>query len=630
MSDDVVREKLQLYADDVAPVHLPSFGGVTARRRRRRAQHLLGATSALVVVALVVVLAVVLGGSSKAAPASGLRSDLIGGKWSLSSITTSGAVWKAPAGNGFSLTFTSSGYTGNDSCNGTSGTVSYGTGTVRLSSGAMTELGCLSSDQARMQAAFPLLIGKDLPAAVSGGTLTITAGQRLFALGRQQPVAPVDPSTVLPGTTWDLVSIGSTGGVVSSSTVVPASIHADIAFRTKDLSYWDGCNSHDGQVSYAAGSLAFNDVATAAVLCATYSKEVEQAYTSMFTGSVTPTIVGDSLTLTNATGSLTFTRETPDGLASRFATALTSHEWRLIVVTHGTSTESVPATQKAGLTFLPDRYSAVDGCNTHMGLASYAVSTVTLTAQQVTKSNEAYCPYLTVKGVPAAFDDALAGVLTPELSGNQLVLSAHGYRLTFVAGPDPRPAPTTSAPTTAAPPLSGAAAALEAELVNHTWTLTSLTAGAISWHPIATSDASLTLTAMTFDASDGCNSHGSAVTYDASGASLTFGGDTVREGECVYAAPGPAAASLPPAAFFAFFQGQVHVTLSGTTLTLARPGEVLAFSEHALVTQPPYPAVTSDPAGKALQKALTASTWRLESFSTVPAGTPGLGKATVR
>ena len=457
MSDEAVRERLRLYAEDVAPVHLPPFGGVSARRRRRRTQRLLSATSAMVVVALVVVLAAVLGGGSSRRPtATGLSSELIGGRWSLSSITTGGTVWKAPPDNGFSLTFTASGYTGNDSCNATSGTVSYGKDTVHLGSGPMTDMGCVDGDQGRMQEAFRLLLDKDLPAVMSAGTLTITAGQTIFALTRVESAAPVDLSKVLPDTTWSLVSTGTIGKDVASSSSVPATVHANISFGTNDYVASDGCNSHSGQVSYASTTVTFGQAVVTDKLCTGPAGQYGKAFADVLRGSVKPTLVGNTLTLGSATQSLVFAR---------------------------------------------DPSVAVD--------APSAVPTGTVVA-----------PILDLKA-------------------------------TLTASP---------------------------------WKLLSVKAPAASWHAVAGSTASLTFTATTFQAFDGCGSLEAAVTYDAAAGAVNFpaGGD-VRAGACSFASPGPPADSLVPPAFLAAFSGEpMHVSLDADDgLTLSKSGVVLTFTGKA-------------------------------------------------
>src|SRR4051794_17304066 len=142
-------------------------------RPHRRGRQLISALATLVVVVLVVVLASVLRPGTTSKPTSGLGAQVMGGRWSLDSITTEGATWKAPAGNGFWLSFTAEAYTGNDGCNGTGGGASYGAATVHLAAGPMTAMGCVGGDQSRMQDAFQLFLGKDLPASVSDGVLTI-------------------------------------------------------------------------------------------------------------------------------------------------------------------------------------------------------------------------------------------------------------------------------------------------------------------------------------------------------------------------------------------------------------------------------------------------------------------------
>jgi heat shock protein HslJ len=590
MSDELVREKLRLYADDVAPVQLPAFGGVTARRRRRRTQRLLSATSALVVVGLVVVLASVLGGGSSSPAAAGLGSELIGGKWSLSSITTAGSEWKAPAGNGFSLSFTASGYTGNDSCNSTSGTVSYGTATVHLRGGAMTDIGCLEGDQARMQDAFRLLLDKDLPASVSGGTLTITAGQTVFALTRLQPAAPVDLSKALPGTTWALISIEATDKDTASSTPIPANVYAEIAFRAKDYLASDGCNSHYGTASYASTTLSLGAGPQTAALCPEPTGVIGKAYDKILTRTLTPTLAGDSLTFSGPTGSLTFTRETPAWLEQR----LTAFTLAL------QSVDGAAAPKGWTLKLTATSYRAASKCLAYNGSVSYANS-----VSLFSSTTEGTCaPTAADTQVGKVFARLGGGPVAVSFIGGQMTLTDHGTTLAFAPGEATSTAVPAS-PVASAPPTG--IFGMKAALIASPWKLETLKTPTDSWHAIATSTAGLTFTDEGYQASDGCDSEGTAVVYDESAATVDFtrGGET-SAGVCDFAAPGPPKGSLPPRAYFDALLGPVHVALSGDSLTLTRTGVVLTFSKQVAATAS-APPVTS------VKTLLAGSPWRLVS-----------------
>ena len=596
MSDDLVREKLRLYADDVAPPQLPPFAGVTARRRRRRTQRLLSGTSALLVVALVVVLAAVLGGGSSNAPASGLSSELIGGKWSLSSITTGGAVWKAPADNGFSLAFTASSYTGNDSCNGTSGSVSYGRDTVHLGSGAMTAIGCVGDDRARMQEAFQLLIDKDLPVMVAGGTLTITAGQTVLALNRLQPAAPVDFRKVLPGTTWTLVSIGTTGKDVSSSIVGGNTVNtADIVFKDGEYAASDGCNTSNGPVAYTATTLTLGQGASTALKCLAPNDPVAPAYAKVLTGTVTPTLAGDTLTIPNGATSLTFTRAAVAAVptASKtlsVASTVTALEVKLIgtgwklesLAGSGVTWRPVP-TSTASVSFSVDGLEAGDGCSSLTAPLTYDDTTSTIAVPTGATIGMGVCAEAAPgpppgTDAPSAFLDALQKSLLVTVEGDAMTLSGSGITMTF---------------------SSSAVADRQTNLEGYDWRLTSLTQEGVVTQVPASPPIRFYAASGGYALDTGCQLTTGTATYTAAGVALTGGGwfgtlctTTPLENQVQQA--------------FSTVVDKATVAVLGPTLTISSGTTSLSFDRH---TAKPMP----EPTG--LQKEVVGPTWQLTKYN---------------
>ena len=581
MSDGV--DHLRPHADELARV---------PRRPRRRGWQLLSALATLVVVVLVVVLASVLRPGSTSKTGSGLVPQLTGGPWSLDSITAAGSTWKAPAGNRFALTFTDKGYTGNDSCNGTSGAASYGTGTVHLAAGPMTAMGCIAGDQGRMQDGFRLLLDNDLPVSVADGVLTITAGQTVFALSRVQPAAAVDLRKALPGTTWALVSVGSTGADVSSSSSVPADVHGDIAFRTKDFSANDGCNSHGGAISYDSTTVTFVGGDANATFCDGPSGQYGSAYTQTLQGTVPATIVGDTLTLAGPKTSLTFTRETPAYVEQR----LTANAWNLLNVNGHVASGWT-------LTMTATSYRAESKCHAYNGAVSYGAQPV-----MQADTTEGSCEAPVAPEMDKAYRAVFAGPVNVSFERNGMTLSANGSTLTYAAG-SPTSAALSTGPVASAAPAGGIKG-MKNTLIGSTWKLLSLKTPTTSWHAIAGSLASLTFAETTYQVSDGCVGEGYSVSYDDAAARVTFArGDEGSGMACSLAAPGPPKGTFPPQAYFDALLGPLQVALTGDELTLTRTGVVLTFSKQATASASAPTTASSD----ALVDQLVGWLWQIKS-----------------
>src|SRR4051794_37720908 len=155
MTNDLVRDKVRHYADDVTPAHLPPFGGVSARVRRRRLRQAIAATSSVVAVVLVVVFAAVATRSSSHGSAGGgtLQSQLVGPRWTVQSVTNEGVLWQVPQDIAGSVTFTSTTYLGTSGCNTFHGPVTFQQSTVTLGSSGTLPVACGDADARRLQVA---------------------------------------------------------------------------------------------------------------------------------------------------------------------------------------------------------------------------------------------------------------------------------------------------------------------------------------------------------------------------------------------------------------------------------------------------------------------------------------------
>jgi heat shock protein HslJ len=111
-----------------------------------------------------------------------------------------------------------------------------------------------------------------------------------------------------------------------------------------------------------------------------------------------------------------------------------------------------------------------------------------------------------------------------------------------------------------------------------------------------------------YQASDGCDSQGSDLSFDLTGQVLTFGGTIMSMGECALGAPGPPAGTFAPPEYFNALKGAVHASLQGATLTLTSEATVMTFSRGSTTPTSSAPTVS-------LPDQLIGPKWALESIT---------------
>jgi heat shock protein HslJ len=614
MSDDVVREKVRLYAAEVTPVQLPAFGGVAVRRRRRRVRQVLAATSTVVVVVLVVVFAALASHTSAsrtAAPNGSLASQLVGPTWTLQSVTNAGEVWRVPKDKHWAVTFTATTYQGDDSCNGTFGPVTFGTSTVTLGQGSSTLVGCIGADAQRLQDLFRSFESGPAEAVVSGDTLTLTIGGQVLTL---TPPAESLQSR-LAGRSWRLTAI--TAGPNTSSTPITAGWRLHLTPTAYDGT--DGCRGQAGTVTYTSDSLTLSSTAAHTTQLCADPQGSQRAFQALLKGPVTASVYGETLSLTvPSVGVLTLT-STPTPIASPADTAgaaleswLTANTWLLHSITSGGVSWNDPGSsieqRQAALVFGPHGYMSNADCNDHSGAVSYAGGKLIMRAIMQTAMA---CPAAdVVQKKSAQVADALfRGPVTYTHQGNSLVLSSSETSIKFTAGPKLKtPLGVDLPPASAPPPSAFPATSLESSLVGPSWKLESLVSGSVTWRPKAGSTAALTMTGTSYQASDGCDSQGSDLSFDRTGEVLTFGGTIASMGECALAATGPPAGTFAPPEYFEALKGTVHASFEGATLTLTSDGTVLTLSRESTTPTSSAPTAT-------LQDQLIGPKWALTSIT---------------
>ncbi len=137
----------------------------------------------VVVVLLILLLAGVFSSSdsSSSGSSASLQSQIVGPKWKVTSITTDGTKWTAPAAAKMEFTYTATDYSGNDGCNNVGGAVTFQATTITMAPGHGTLIFCGDPDSEKQTAAFHALTSGPAGAVISGSTLTLTAGSTVVA-----------------------------------------------------------------------------------------------------------------------------------------------------------------------------------------------------------------------------------------------------------------------------------------------------------------------------------------------------------------------------------------------------------------------------------------------------------------
>lgn len=243
------------------------------------------------------------------------------------STSSSSTASSAPAASGSldGTTYLSTGATGFELVPGSVVTIEFASSNIRVSAGCNGMVGRYRLDgttlvvpglaSTKMACADELMQQDDTVAAlvqakptvaVQGDTLTITDGTRSLTL-LDSKVA--DPDRPLGGTTWTLVSISSPTAVTSYA--VPASITFDLqADGTGTANVQPGCNTGSARVTVQDDTIEMGPLGLTRMMCDDDAMDVERAVIAVLTGTVTFSIEGRQLTLTNGDSALLLTAAT--------------------------------------------------------------------------------------------------------------------------------------------------------------------------------------------------------------------------------------------------------------------------------------------------------------------------------
>ena len=234
----------------------------------------------LLLLALVTMTAVACGVLPGASPAPSLT-----GKTYLS--TDVQGVALVP-GSRIQLTFTSDGVNANGGCNSIGGPYKIADDRFKVTQMASTAMGCEAPLMKQDEWLVDLL--EDARLALAGDTLTLDNGKIRLTLLDREIASPDKP---LVGTKWVLDSIID-GDAVSS---VPAGVTASMRIVDGQLELDAGCNGGGGPVAVTADTLEFGPLMLTKRACQAGPASVEQAVTTVLTGTVSYTVDADLLTI---------------------------------------------------------------------------------------------------------------------------------------------------------------------------------------------------------------------------------------------------------------------------------------------------------------------------------------------
>ena len=206
-------------------------------------------------------------------------------------------------GSRIQLTFKDGAVNAHGGCNSMSGAYVIAGDRVSVTRMASTAMGCEAPLMQQDEWLGDLL--SDARIALAGDSLTLDNGQIRLTLLDREVASPDKP---LVGTKWVLDSIVD-GGAVSS---VPAGVTASMRIVDGQLELDAGCNIGGGPVAVTDDTLAFGPMMLTKRACQAGPSSVEQAVTTVLTGTVAYTIDADLLTIDAGGSGLVF-RATPSG-----------------------------------------------------------------------------------------------------------------------------------------------------------------------------------------------------------------------------------------------------------------------------------------------------------------------------
>jgi len=199
-------------------------------------------------------------------------------------------------GTQISLTFTDGSVAALAGCNTMTGGYSIEDGTLEVAALAQTMMACDEATTAQDLWVSELLQGSPT-ISLDGDVLTLAATDVTLTLGDRESVAN---DNALDGGSWALDSLDDAG------TVLTAPERAFVAVNDGKLYVATGCNRGFGEVTVSGeDTVDIGPLALTLMACETPVNEWENALAGFLTGTLTFTVDGTDVTLTNGTQTLT-------------------------------------------------------------------------------------------------------------------------------------------------------------------------------------------------------------------------------------------------------------------------------------------------------------------------------------
>jgi len=250
----------------------------------------------------------------------------------------------------------------------------------------------------------------------NGQRLLLTVALALVATACSFPVGPSASAASIDGHTY--LSTDLLG-----ATLVPGT-QVRLTFTNGSLSASGGCNIMGGTYSIDGDRLQTSQMFMTEMACDD-ARQRQDEWLARFLGSVTFTLDGDTLTLTDGTVRLTLLDKevaTPDQ-------PLEGTSWVLDGVMSGEAISSVPAGVTAAIQIADGRIGVNAGCNTGGGTIEVTAETLTLGPIGLTKM--ACEPG--AMAVETAVTTVLSGVVNYTIDADVLTIRAGDRGLTFRA-----------------------------------------------------------------------------------------------------------------------------------------------------------------------------------------------------
>lgn len=244
------------------------------------------------------------GATGSGTPSSGVG-DLAGQSFVVTSVMRGSDAVPVVKGTTVTLAFGDDGQlSANAGCNTMSGKASVEGGTLVAGPLASTEMAC-SNAIMKQEQWWGSLLASSPGVAVDGTTLTLTNGDDVVTLEKQQPT----PDASLTGTDWRLTStmaqVSSQDGSVAS---IPKGVDATLLFGDDGkVQGSTGCNSVSGGYTTEGDQITFKRMITTLMACEGPRGDVERSVVPVLEGTVTYAIDGDQLTLTKGDAGLVYT-----------------------------------------------------------------------------------------------------------------------------------------------------------------------------------------------------------------------------------------------------------------------------------------------------------------------------------